>query len=267
MNRIVTTTRWVERGGLLRSPLLGSLGLVAGFTTRRWGTPGGRSEAAVRDMGAVARDLGFDAIRRVRQVHGSSVVRADGPLEVWPEADALWTDRSGLLLGIGVADCVPVLVADAAGPIGAAHAGWQGTTLRVTEALVRAMVASGASPDRMVAALGPSIGPCCYVIDGDRAAIVRERLGAEVEEFLHSAEPAGGSGADASRLVFDLWAENLAQLRAAGITTVETAGICTKCGGEDLWSYRARDRLGLGTGLAVIGRPRGVAGAEPPRRS
>jgi len=237
---------WVERDGMLWSPLLGALGLVAGFTTRAQGSLAGSRhplEEQARNRAAVARTLAFAGIARAKQVHGRDVVRLDAPVEPWPVADALWTDRTGVLLAVAAADCVPVLVADPEGPIGAAHAGWQGTTLRVAEALVEAMVAGGAARGRLVASLGPAIGPCCYAIDMERAAIVNERIG---EGSLRKVN---------DRIVMDLWAANTAQLRAVGVTRIEMSGVCTLSGGADLWSYRGRGPDGVyGTQLGFIGR-------------
>jgi polyphenol oxidase len=237
---------WVEHGAMLWSPLLGSLGLVAGFTTRAQGSMAGSRhplEEQARNRAALARTLGFDGVSRVKQVHGKDVVRIDAPAEHWPTADAMWSDRPGILLGVAAADCVPVLVADPEGPIGAAHAGWQGTTVRVAEALVEAMVAGGAVRERLVASLGPAIGPCCYVIDMERATVVNERIG---EGSLRKID---------GRIVMDLWAANTAQLRSVGVTRIEMSGVCTRSGGADLWSYRGRDVDGMyGTQLGFIGR-------------
>ena len=91
----------------------------------------------------------------------------------------MWTDTPGVLIGIAAADCVPVLVVDPDGPIGAAHAGWQGTSLRIASGLVEALVAAGAKRERLVASIGPSIGPCCYAIDAERADLIQERIGAD----------------------------------------------------------------------------------------
>jgi YfiH family protein len=169
---------WTERDGLIWSPLLASRGVVAGFTTRSFGSLGGQAtapDAARRARDALARYLGFPSLVRVRQVHGDRALYAAAPFDPpWPEADALWTDRPGVLLGVAAADCVPLLIADPRGRVGAAHAGWAGTSLRVAQRLVEAM---GDDPSRLAASLGPSIGPCCYTVDGDRAAVIRERLG------------------------------------------------------------------------------------------
>ena len=242
----VVSATWVERDGLLRSPLLESRGFVAGFTTRAQGSMAGSVyplDEQARNRATFARSLAFAGVVRVKQVHKNAVVRMDGPVESWPEADAMWAERAGVLLGIAAADCVPVLVADPhSGMVGAAHAGWMGTLARVTERLVAAMAAAGAQPSHLVAAIGPSIGPCCYTIDEARAKLL-----APLGDHLRQQ---GGA------IAFDLWSANAAQLASLGVREIEVAGICTKSGGADLWSYRARDAQGrYGTQLGFIGRP------------
>ena len=114
--------------------------------------------------------------------------------------------------------------------------------LGVVGSLMAALKDDGADTSQVVAALGPSIGPCCYVIDESRAKMLR-RLGDHLRERD-------------GRVVFDLWSANVAQLRSFGVRDIEVAGICTKCGGQGLWSYRARDAEGrYGTQLAFLGRP------------
>ncbi len=214
-------------------------------------------EEQARNRAALARRLGFDVVLRTKQVHGREVVAVSEQVEPWPIADAQWTERSGVLLGVAAADCVPILVADPRGPIGAAHAGWQGTSVRVAAALVEAMVAGGADRAQLVAALGPSIGPCCYAIDEERAEIVRQRIG---DGALSRATGAGVASSAATlsvtgAFVLDLWQANAAQLREAGVRRVEIAGLCTLSGGAELWSYRGRGVDGAyGTQLGFIGR-------------
>lgn len=248
---LVARHAWLARDQLLWSPMLGILGLVAGFTTRAQGSMAGSQhplDEQAANRSALARRLGFDAVARTRQVHGRDVAHVEGPIEPWPVADAMWTERSGILLGIAAADCVPVLVADPRGPIGAAHAGWQGTSFGVAAALVEAMVAGGAARERLVAAIGPSIGPCCYAIDEERAGTIRARIG---DDALRETVADG-----VRRYVFDLWSANVSQLRASGVERIEIAGLCTRSGGADLWSYRGRGTDGVyGTQLGFIGRP------------
>ena len=222
---MIATSTWTARDGLLWSPALSAFGLVAGFTTRRQGSMAGSQhplDEQARNRAALAHALGFDAVLRMRQVHGREAVKVKDQAEPWPVADAQWTDDPNVLLGVAAADCVPILVADPSGPIGVAHAGWQGTSLRVAEALVEAMVQGGAERERLVAALGPSIGPCCYTIDDERAALIGERIGdASIRR-------------DGARPVFDLWNANAAQFGDAGVRRIEIAGICTRSGGADL---------------------------------
>src|SRR5256886_14998272 len=160
----VITSTWVERDGLLRSPLLERYHVVAGFTTRAQGSMAGSVfplDEQDRNRLALARGLGFETVARVRQVHGNTVVRLDRAVEPWPEGDAMWTDRTGVLLGIAAADCVPILLVDpASGRVGAAHAGWQGTRLRVAQALVRALVGAGSRPPGLPASVRPARRPC-----------------------------------------------------------------------------------------------------------
>lgn len=239
---------WVERDGILWSPALSALGLVAGFTTRARGSMAGGVfplDEQDRNREALARRLGFDRVVRLKQVHGDTVVRADDVGTPWPEADGMWTGTPGLLLGVAAADCVPILMADPAGPIGAAHAGWQGTSKRIAVRLVEMLVRNGAELSRLVAAIGPSIGPCCYVIDERRAETIRQRLGADSADVLF----AGPDG----RPVFDLWSANAQQLEQAGVRIIERCDVCTQSGGADVWSYRG-EQGGNGTGLGIIGR-------------
>lgn len=244
------TAGWAERDGILWSPALSERGSVAGFTTRALGSMGGRAtpvDQAEAGRKALAERLGFGAVVRVKQVHGDEVVQVDRPLDPWPEADAMWTDQTGVLLGVVAADCVPVLVADDEGRIGAAHAGWEGTTRFVARELIREMKDDGAKAEHMVASIGPSIGPCCYAIGPDRTLLVRDRLG----ELSRGTLVRRGN-----ETALDLWTANVLQLRSEGLATIEVAGICTKCGGKDLFSYRGRDEgeTGTGLGLGFIGR-------------
>ena len=237
---------WIKRDGLIFSPMLSSLGLVAGFTTRAQGSMAGSHhplDEQANNRARLAKSLGFSEVTRTKQVHGRDIERVERQVEPWPVADGQWTDRSGVLLGVAAADCVPILVADPDGPVGLAHAGWEGTSLCVARALIDTMVAGGASRERLVASLGPSIGSCCYAIDKARAATIEGRIG-------------GGSLLrDGGRLVFDLWRANAEQLRDAGVERVETSGLCTLSGGADLWSYRGRATDGAyGTQLGFLGR-------------
>ena len=116
-------------------------------------------------------DLPEQALVGVHQAHTAQVVTVDAPWpagERPPVADGLVTTRPGLALGILTADCAPVLLADRRqGVIGAAHAGWKGALGGVLDNTIAAMVALGATPASIVAALGPCIGQRSYEVGAD----------------------------------------------------------------------------------------------------
>jgi polyphenol oxidase len=242
-----------------------------GFSTRRGGVSGAYL-AQGDEAGAGELNLGFTAadeaenvcenrlrlvtavtgsreteLVTVRQVHSqvSVVARAgDAPAE----ADGIMTNRSGLLLGIQTADCIPVLVADPVRPVVAAfHAGWRGTVRRIVELGIRQMHEEfGSDPEQLVAAIGPGIGPCCYMV-GDE--VLREFEA----RFAYAGALFSGGGAG-SGLRLDLIEANRRQLLDAGLEAgaIATVGGCTSCQPEWFYSHRASGGH-AGRMMAVIG--------------
>jgi polyphenol oxidase len=197
--------------------------------------------AANRDRLAVDCGLGA-GIAWMRQVHGTTVRYAGAR---WPETepepcDAVFTDVRGLGLGVLVADCVPVLVADArAGLAGAAHAGREGMAAGVVPALIEAMTAAGASPDRMRAVIGPAIcGRCYEVPEAMRASVT-------------ASVPQASCQTRAGTAGLDIAAGVRAQLAAAGVGSVKSDGRCTSESPE-LYSYRRDGTTGRFAGLVWL---------------
>jgi YfiH family protein len=173
------------------------------------------------------------------QVHGITVRYADAgwPQEEPEPCDAVFTDVRGLGLAVLVADCVPVLVADSeAGLVGAAHAGRQGMAAGVVPALVAAMTAAGASPERMRAVVGPAICGGCYEVP--------EAMRASVS----AAVPQASCETRAGTAGLDIAAGVRAQLAAAGVGSVCSDGRCTSESAE-LYSYRRDGATGRFAGL------------------
>lgn len=169
----------------------------------------------------------------VYQVHSPDCVTVDDSPwseEARPHADALVTDRPGLVLGILTADCAPVLFADReAGVIGAAHAGWKGAVAGVTDRTVEAMEALGADRSRIVAAVGPCIAQASYEVDD----AFRERfVGEDAANARFFAQ--GRTG----HWQFGLEAYVAARLLAAGIAGVEELGLDTYASPERFFSFR-----------------------------
>jgi YfiH family protein len=123
----------------------------------------------------------------VRQVHGTEVkVVREGETGLVDqggrgliEADGLMTAAAGVILAVQVADCVPVLVVDTRQRVVAAlHAGWRGTVAGMVARAVDKMEREfGSEPDDMIAAVGPSIGPCCYEVGEEVRAAFEEAYG------------------------------------------------------------------------------------------
>jgi YfiH family protein len=182
--------------------------------------------------GLFGRDT--DSVVHAHLVHGNTIARvtqADNGR--WVEhVDGLITDEPGCVLTMNFADCAPVVVVDEAnGAIGLAHAGWRGTVAGVAAALVAAMSAEfGSDPGDLTAAVGPCIGPCCYEVGDDVSEAVRAAFAAP-DELLP--RPNGG------RAHFDLPEANRRQLLAAGVGEVELSGLCSACRTDLFFSHRA----------------------------
>ncbi len=179
------------------------------------------------------------------QVHGDAVLElgaperalwaADHPPASAGEGDALVTAERGLGLGVLVADCVPVLLADPeARVVGVAHAGRKGVLAGVVHRVLDALVARGADPARVRAAVGPAVCGRCYEVPG----AMRDEVAAVVPETFATTD-AGTPG-------LDLPSGVVAQLAARGVTAIRVE----RCTLEDpeLFSHRRASAAGTTTG-------------------
>jgi purine-nucleoside/S-methyl-5'-thioadenosine phosphorylase / adenosine deaminase len=162
---------------------------------------------------------------------------AEPASETLPEADASFTDVPGLGLGVLVADCAPVLVADPeARIVGVAHAGREGMAAGVVTELLSAMSAAGADPARMHAVIGPHICGGCYEVPAE----LRDRIAGKV--------PESGCVTRKGTPGVDVGAGVEAQLARAGLASVASDPRCT-AETPSLYSYRRDGRTGRLAGL------------------
>jgi hypothetical protein len=235
-----------------------------GFLGRRGGVSTGElaglnvGYGSTDDRSAIAenRRLAVEAVApgaelvTVHQVHSADAVYVDHawPQDQRPHADAMVTDRPGLLLGILTADCAPVLFADAeAGVVGAAHAGWRGALSGVTDSTIEAMERLGARRHRICAAIGPCIAQPSYEVDD---AFRQRFIEADPQNSRFFAEPAGG------KPHFDLAGYVAQRLLLAGVGTVEALGLDTYADPERFFSYRRATHRGeadYGRQVSLIG--------------
>jgi YfiH family protein len=228
---------------------------AGGVSPAPWATPDGGglnlglnvSDSAARvavNRSLVAQRLGAP-VAFATQVHGSAVLvlgaaeralwAARRPPESAGEGDALVTAERGLGLGVLVADCVPVLLADpVARVVGAAHAGRQGVLAGVVHRALDALVARGADPARVRAAVGPAVCGRCYEVP----AAMRDGVAAAVPETFATTD-AGTPG-------LDLPAGVVAQLASRGVAVTHVE----RCTLEDpeLFSHRRASATATTTG-------------------
>ena len=248
---------------ILRSPVLDLPGIVHGWPTRVGGVSTGKRaslnlglrwgdapENVDENRRRVALAAGYDANRLqvTKHVHGVNVWVVGDTLPVGEkdEYDALVTERRGDVLGAFAADCIPMLFADPTRRVvAAAHAGWRGTVGGVAPNVVRVLRDRfGCDVRHVRAALGPSIGPCCFEVGDEVVAEFRAALG------------------DTPGLVVDGPNKHHIDLRVATRTLLERAGLrpehiddrppCTRCDAERFFSFR-RDGMEGGVHMGFIG--------------
>ena len=178
-------------------------------------------------------------VATLTQVHGRDVVviRSASNAARRPEADVLVSDDPTTAIAVRAADCVPLLIGDPhSGAVAAVHAGWRGTAAGAATAAVEALTREfAAAPGDLIAAIGPSIGPCCY------------EVGPELRDaFLTAGHPRTRvdrwfmTPANTTQPRLDMWAANRDQLIAAGLLeeNIHTCGLCTASNLELFPSFR-----------------------------
>ena len=168
--------------------------LAHGFCGRRGGvSPGdfadlnlsdavGDDPACVREnwRRVIGATVGPLRVVTMRQMHGARIAHVDERSAGLPEADALISRSAGLALGILTADCVPIfLVVPRARVVAAVHAGWRGTVLGIARQVVQALEKTfSVTPAAIRAAMGPTVGACCYEVDRGITDDLERRWGA-----------------------------------------------------------------------------------------
>lgn len=232
----------------IQSPLLDSPIASHGFFTREGGVSEGLYQSLNGGLGShdtpehvkenrqrMAITLGVDPSRLLSlyQIHSADIVTVTEPWSVAdrPKADGMVTQVKGIALGIGTADCGPVLFLDeTAGVIGACHAGWKGALGGVIDATIAAMEKLGATRNTIRAALGPTISRAAYEVGADFVA-----------QF--EANDTGGlafltPGKTPDKKQFDLPAYIGHRVTRAGITRFQDLALCTYADETRFFSFR-----------------------------
>lgn len=247
-----------EKNGMIyyTSPLLDGCPAVAhGFSTRTGGVSrppcdtlnlapsrGGDRPAVEENYRRFCAAIGTNWKRPVlaEQVHETTVrpvTEEDAGKGLWKPkdytADALVTDLADTPLVVFSADCGILLLHDPVSRcVGAVHAGWRGCAAGIVEKTVHELERLyGARAERIVAAIGPSIGPCCFETDGDVPEAMTAALGGDAAPYL---------ARRGAKWHVDLAGLNRQWLLRAGVRPerIDVSGLCTFCHPELFWSYR-----------------------------
>ena len=239
---------------MIQAPSLSSPNIRHAFFTRAGGVSEGIYESLNGGIGSndapenvrenrarMAAALGVAPTHLVScfQIHSPNVIVAEQPWtrENAPRADAIVTRVPGLAVGVGTADCGPVLFADAeAGVVGAAHAGWKGALTGVLEATIAAMEKLGAARGRIAAAIGPLIRQPNYEVGTEFVDRFRVQDAANARFFAPSSRE--------NHAMFDLPGYIKARLERAEIQGVEDLGLCTYAEPARFFSYRRTTHRG-----------------------
>jgi YfiH family protein len=250
------------------------------FTTRHWplgSTPTGSGDDVAWDDVARAMAVDIPQLVRVHQVHGAGVAIGPNASQSRPTADIIVANDPALALAIQAADCVPLLIADRrSGAVAAAHAGWRGIAARVPALAVDALAREfGSRRSELVAAVGPSIGACCYEVGIEvrdrfaQAGFTPDQLGrwflsAPTRSARNPSMPGLLGRRRAERWFFDAWKVTRDQLVASGVSIdqVFVAQLCTASHPDALCSYRRDGPPGGRIAGAIRCGPR-----HPSRRS
>jgi len=284
-----SNSNWIERKirglQILQVPALTKLPwLIHGFSTK----PGGVSDQGgerVLNLGFTEWDtkdnvlenrrrfqsaLGTSDLQLVslKQIHSDVIHLFDVAPSQSCQGDASVTNRPGLLLGVQTADCVPILLVDPKKrTIAAIHAGWRGTLQRiVVKAIGQLQMHFKSKPGDLFAAIGPSIGGCCYEVGTEVATQFLSQF-AEAPEWFHEFRTGDepnpiqwlnmmppGHQPPPKNVLLDLRKANRAQLLVAGLRApnIFVSGLCTACYRDLLFSYR-KEGPQSGRMLSVIG--------------
>jgi len=242
-------------------------GLRHGFSTREGGadSPQGNSlnlslvpwdtpQRVAENRRRLLEALGLAHARLVTlsQVHSDVVhiiVESDGQRNRRREGDALVTQQAGVALGVLLADCFPILLADPeSGAVAAVHSGWRGAGQRILSKTIQAMCKSfGSDPGRLTAAIGPGIRGCCFEVGLEVMDLFGERYPGE-----KLGNPLDGRP---GKFFLDLPRALEIQLQDSGVGKhrIFDIGLCTRCSPGEFFSYRAEGQRS-GRMMAVISR-------------
>ena len=204
------------------------------------------SMSSPEEWNAIGAVIGAVGVATVNQVHGREVVTIRNGVasgDARQDADVLVSNDPRVAIAVRAADCVPLLLADRkTGAVAAVHAGWRGTAAGAAGAAVAALARDfSVVPQDLVAAIGPSIGPCCYEVGSELVnAFAAAGHPRHLIDRWFSVRGTGIRGQGTGTLVLDVPGANRDQLVLAGVPEeqIYLSGLCTAMHLDVLTSYR-----------------------------
>ena len=214
-------------------PLWGMTMRAAGSMRFRWNETNPNRD---QFLSKLCQRYGAKEVVPLELIHSKIVYRADSAADTFnKQGDAIITRNKNLVPVVTVADCVPLYFYDSAtGAFGAAHSGWKGTGI-AAEAVLAMAKNYGSKPRDILAAIGPHIHDCCYIVDGDRAKYFADNFGSDCVQKLSQAQDSRGG----QKYALSLLRANLNVLAKAGVLeeNIAAAKNCTACD-ERFGSFR-----------------------------
>lgn len=218
---------------VLKSPLIDGEDVTAFFTTRDLPLKAGERDDLISEV-EDNKKLVCDGLNIAEgnlfipvQTHSDNVEVIDINKKVYPDCDALVTDKKNVAIALNFADCVPIIFYDPVKEvIGVAHAGWRGTVAKIGPKTLEKMVDEYCSkPEDIIALIGPAIGKCCFEVKEDVLKQISESVDNKINDAI-------------SGMFADLKLINKIQLLASGIEKIDLCEYCTSCQSGLFFSYR-----------------------------
>lgn len=215
---------------------------------------GDARENVLKNYDILGDTLGFDPHKAVltKQTHTDIVRQVDEKdwgtglyAPDFEDCDGLITNCPGTALVIFTADCNPILLYDPeTGAVGAVHAGWRGTANGIVGKAVEKMVAAyGCRRESICAAIGPSIGPCCFETDEDVPQAMLSAFGQEANAYISR---------QGQKYYVNLKKLNALHLQRAGVKNIEISTCCTACESHRFWSHRVHGASRGSQGAIIV---------------
>lgn len=222
---------------VLKSTLLA--GCEHFFTTRDFVLASGNredlSKSASENVDFLLDKLNLtkDNLYRTKQTHSANVTIAEKGINLYEDTDGIILTEPDMLTFLNFADCTPIILYDRVLNIGGViHAGWRGTASKIVKTAAEKMRELGSDAENIAAAIGPSIGKCCFCVDENVFLQITDGLDKK------SAEKTYNFDENSQKYYVDLKLVNKILLEQASVKKIDVTDYCTSCSNDVFFSYR-----------------------------